>query len=352
MNTYKKNLENLVKVADKIKATDYEFNGNNILAIGENAIAVLKTDDVGLDTLGVGASEFKTLVKCLSKDQWVEIKQEDKELQFIQGKDIARLPVREEENEYKLPTVDGVKLGFETKKLAEDYRVIKAGLSKDENRLPLTGINLKIKDGELKFATLDGYRCMIKKHKLSKETEDLDVILNSELLESINAIRTTSETVVLQVGEKYTVAQLGDITIYSSNMDGVFFRYEEVFRDAEDYIDLDSTTVKEIREKLKKYSGAGKFNNNPCKISIKENTMYIEGILDGVTVKDEIKINNENKVDTDNLMKGGAIAFNGKYLLDQFKTIDSGRLWLVDEVNPIRLENETTDGILLPVRLV
>ena len=347
MNTYKKNLENLVKIADKIKATDYEFNGNNITVLGENTVAVLKTEDTGLNTLGVGASEFKTLVKCLSKDQFVEIKQEDKEICFIQGKDIARLQVREEEIEYKLPTVDGVKLGFETKRLAEDYRTIKAGMSKDSSRLPLTGVNLKIKDGELKLATLDGYRLMLKKYKLSKETEDLDIILHSELLESINAIRTISETVVLQVGKEYTVAQLGDIEIYSKNINGFFFRYEEILKEPEYYIDLDYDTTKEIREKLKNYTG----KDNLCKISIKENTMYIESNLNEVVVKDEIKIDNENKVDTDKLMKGGAIAFNGKYLLDQFKTIDSGRLGLIDEVNPIRLENETTDGILLPVRL-
>lgn len=351
MNTYKKNLENLVKVADKIKAVDYEFNENTITALGENTVAVLKTEDAGLDTLGVGASEFKTLVKCLSKDKYVEITQEDKELCFIQGEDVARLPIRVKERQYKLPTVDGVKLGFETKRLAEDYRTIKPALSKDENRLPLTGINLKIKDGELKLATLDGYRLMLKKYKISKETEDLDLILHSELLESINAIRTASDTVVLQVGKEYTVATLGDITIYSLNIDGVYFRFEEIFRDAEHYIDLDYGTVKEIQEKLKKYNSKKAFDE-PCKISIKENTMYIEGDIDGVIVKDEIKIDNTNNIDTDKIMKQGAIAFNGKYLLDQFKTINSGKLWLIDDVNPLRLENETTDGILLPVRLV
>ncbi|SHH36371.1 DNA polymerase-3 subunit beta [Anaerosphaera aminiphila DSM 21120] len=245
-----------------------------------------------------------------------------------------------------LPKIDeivNVKLkGFEFK---EAIRKTSFAVSYDETRVAFTGVLMDIKENEINFVALDGFRMALKKIIINS-TESVSSIVPARSLNELIKIIEDDSQLNISIGKNSMKFDFQDTTFYTTLLSGEFFKYDGLIRE-------NHSTVVEIaknifQDALERASLLAKEDKaNLVKLNVKENEIEITSNSEIGNVEEIVS----SKVDGEPLK----IAFNSKYLLEGIKIIDSEKISLnfTDSINPciIKEDDENYIYLVLPVRL-
>lgn len=219
--------------------------------------------------------------------------------------------------------------------------------SQDENRPSLTGVLVEIKDNNISFVALDGYRLASRKLPLNSDLETKVIILGRSLNELNRILEDSEEDLKIILAPGHVIFNLGDTIVYSRLLEGQFFNYKDIIRNEH------KTSVivnnKNLQASLERASLLAKEEKaNLVKLNIDDNKVIIRSNSEIGNVYEEI----ESVQNGDNLN----IAFNSRYLLEGIKVIETENIELnfMGSLNPCIINGVGDDDyiyLVLPVRL-
>ncbi|UOQ44738.1 DNA polymerase III subunit beta [Halobacillus salinarum] len=223
-------------------------------------------------------------------------------------------------------------------------------VSTSETRPILTGVNVRIEDGELHFIATDSHRLASRKIPMDTSSELPSVVIPGKSLTELNKILTDSEdTIEISVTENQVLFRTKHLYFLSRLLDG---NYPETSR----LIPEQSKTVvkidtKELLQSVDRASLLAKENrNNVVRLITKEdNHIEINGNSPEVgNVTEEVVA---NAVDGEDLK----ISFSAKYMMDALKAVDYDQV-KVEFTGAMRpflirpVDDEQILQLILPVR--
>lgn len=219
--------------------------------------------------------------------------------------------------------------------------------SQDETRPSLTGVLMEIKDEQISFVALDGYRLALKKIKTDKDL-DIKMIIPGRALSEINKIiDDNDEDLDITSAPGNIIFEIGDTKMYSRLLEGQFFNYRDIIR--KDHKTEVIVNKREFQNSLERASLLAKEQKaNLIKLSVLEDKLLIQSNSEIGDVHEEISVSPEGEEVN--------IAFNSRYLLEGIRNIESEeiKLNLMGSLNPCiitPLEEENYIYLVLPVRL-
>lgn len=228
--------------------------------------------------------------------------------------------------------------------------------SQEELRPSLTGVLLEIKEGELSFVALDGFRLALKNLKVASDINRKMIVPARTLNEvtkiaedsnaSINISFESQESASLSNKSNNICFNLIDTVIYSKLLEGQFFNYQDIIR-----TEHETTLIvnkKAFQNSLERASLLAKEEKaNLILLDINDNKLSIQS-------KSEIG-NVHEDVDIEKKGEDVRIAFNARYLLEGIRTLDAEEieLNLMGSLNPCIISPIGDYGhiyLVLPVR--
>lgn len=202
---------------------------------------------------------------------------------------------------------------------------VKFAISKDLNRLILTGALFEFKEKILKLVAIDGYRMASKEIEIFSEINRNVVITEKALLEVQRLISSEGvEKIDMTVGAKKVRFDIGGTKLISSLISGEFISYENI---------VPRETKSEIVINKKEFENAvdrttviiSNNQNKVIKLSITDDEMSITTDSDGGNAEEHIEI----KLEGDDLL----IGFNPRFILDALRVVEGEEL-IIKFTNP------------------
>lgn len=235
------------------------------------------------------------------------------------------------------------------KDLKQAIKQTSFAVSLDYNRRSLTGVNFEVKDGEIKFAALDGYRLSVLKRDATSK-EECSVIVPGRSLGILNSIlNDDDEEVLIEFSRNNIRFKIGKTYFYSQLVDGQFFNYRDILRDDSEHATIVKVNRSEFQRSLERAELLAKEEKaNLVKLEFEEDTLTIQSNSEFGKVQELVQIETEGP--------NQKIAFNSRYLLDGIKNMDDEeiKIELLDDVNPmiiVGIDNPYYLYLVLPVRL-
>ena len=237
---------------------------------------------------------------------------------------------------------------FNKNLLKEMIRKTSFAASIDESKGVITGILIELKDNQVNFVAIDGYRMAITREAMTIE-ENNNVIISAKIMNEINKIlsEVEEEDVNIILNEKRAVFIIGSVKIVLRLLEGEFIHYKDVIpKESKIRVKVNRNSLMESIERASLLSKEGK--NNLIKLSIEDYEVTITSKSEEGNVKETVQIEKEG----DNL----DIGFNAKYVLDVLKSIDDEEVYMLFNtgitpclVRPV--EGNSYDYLILPVRI-
>ena len=112
------------------------------------------------------------------------------------------------------------------------YELVKGtifAVSQIEGTRPiLTGINISVKDGVLKFVAIDGYRLAIRSKKLNIDNDIEFIVSGKALNEVVKIIDENTETIEIKVGKRLILFKISGYVFIARLLEGEFVNYEKI----------------------------------------------------------------------------------------------------------------------------
>lgn len=250
-------------------------------------------------------------INCTLEHQTFNLKCLDSEVDFLalNPKDFPEVPSLEQFDALKINTT-----------LFKDMiRQTSFAISQDDSRPILTGVLMDIKDQQISFVAIDGFRVAIRQAKLSEHFEK-EIVVPGKTLNDINKIidhYQDEKNIVLSFNDKHIVFSLGDTRIVSRLLEGDYLKYQQMLPSHfSTSIEVNTEALLQAIERTSLFAKVG--NSNAIKLSIKDNKMHINAVADIGSSNEKVSI-----------LKDGLelnIGFNPKYLTDVLKVIDSEKV--------------------------
>ena len=233
--------------------------------------------------------------------------------------------------------------------LREMIRKTSFAASVDESKGVLTGILTEIDEESIKMVSLDGFRLALVKEYM-KSLASYKFIIAAKVMNEISKIISEEDDesdIVIYLGEKREVINIGKNEIIIRRMEGDFIKYNDILpADNTTHITVSREMLLESIERASLLSREGK--NNLIKIIIKNDLMTITSRSEEGNVKEEIIVEK-----TGNDLE---IGFNSKFVIDVLKVIDDEQVSLNFKtgvspcvVKPV--EGDNYEYLILPVRI-
>ncbi len=325
----------------KITATDLELSVETFVDcnIEKEGSVVINSKIFGDIIRKLPNSVIEIEVTEKDGNKYMNIQCENSEFNIIgnSADDYPQLPIIVEKESFKLPK--------DIFKNAIRQTVFAA--SQEETRLSLTGVLMEVKEGNISFVALDGFRLALRKIKVDSDL-NIKMIVPARVLSEVNKIIEDNEDYVeISYETGHILFNLGETTIYSKLLEGQFFNYEDIIR--KDHETALTVNKRDLQNSLERASLLAKEE--------KANLIILEINQSGISIKSKSEIGNvhediEAKVEGDNV----DIAFNANYLLEGIRTIDSEDISLnfMGNLNPCIMnpaDDENHIYLVLPVRL-
>lgn len=219
----------------------------------------------------------------------------------------------------------------------------------DATKNIIKGCLLKVQDGILKTAALDGYRLAVNQIEVESNVERKSVIVSGRILgEIIKILEDTDNEVEVSLHERNIVFNLGHTIINSVLMEGEYIRYEDLIQ--KEFETVVTVKISEILDSMDRVTliSRGR-SNNQTKLKFGENQINIK-------VESDIGVIDENvvaKIEGKDI----EIAFNSKYFCEALSKIkkDYCLINLKTPNSPAVIKEVDSDNTLfmiLPVRIV
>ncbi|WP_226038301.1 DNA polymerase III subunit beta [Aquibacillus saliphilus] len=222
-----------------------------------------------------------------------------------------------------------------------------------ETRPILTGVNMKLEEGQLNFIATDSHRLASRKIPLEKETQDLKftsvVIPGKSLIELNKILEDKQDSIEISVTENQILFRTKHLHFLSRLLDG---NYPETSRlIPEQSKTIVHGTTKELLQSIDRASLLAKESrNNVVRLQTKQNEQ-IEISSNSPEVGQVVEEITAKSIDGEDLK----ISFSAKYMMDALKAIDNDqvRIEFTGAMRPfiIRpIDNDQVLQLILPVR--
>ena len=334
-----------------IKATD---EGKLILTASDLEISIKKEIEANVEEAGafvVMAKLFSDIVRKLPNEE-ILISDDASGTVVIKTSfsefNVVSFPTDE------FPEIGNREEGSET--ISIDRNIFKEMIRKtsfaasiDESKGVLTGILTEIEEDNIKMVSLDGFRLALVKESMKSEVPN-KFIIAAKVMNEISKIISEDEEegdIIISLGEKREVINIGSNEIIIRRMEGEFIRYNDILpADNTTNLIVSREMLLESIERASLLSREGK--NNLIKMIIKNDLMTITSRSEEGNVKEEIIVE-KNGSDLE-------IGFNSKFVLDVLKVIDDEQITLnfKSGVSPCvvkPVDGDQYEYLILPVRI-
>ncbi|QNU66983.1 DNA polymerase III subunit beta [Ruminiclostridium herbifermentans] len=300
----------LLNVDDKFKLT------GNDLEIGIECFVEADIRNTG--SIVINSKMFGDIVRRLpdsevlievNEDNLVIVECENShfEIKGINPSGYPSLPVVEKENILSLTQSD----------LKDMIRQTVFAVGSDENRPVLTGTLIEVKNNELVFVSIDGYRLALRKKLIDTDLSDFSVIVPGKILNEISKIlQSTDEEVLVYNSNNQIVFDAKSWRIVSRLIEGKFLNYNSLLnKEFETKVIINNKEFQSSLERASLISMNDK--NSPVKLFINNDKIVITSNAELGNVREEINCE----------MVGNSleIGYNPTYLIDALKAIDDER---------------------------
>lgn len=242
---------------------------------------------------------------------------------------------------------EGKSFSIESNSLKNLIKYTIFATSQDNMKPVLTGCLMEIKNKEITFVALDGFRLAVRKESLDIEDEFKVIIPSKTLTEIYRIIEEDMNTIDVIVSSSHISFKFENTIIISSLLEGEFLNYKDILRN--DFVTETVVDTKSIRNSIERASLLAREDKN--------NLIIFE------VNNNQIKINSTSEYgdaeETIDIEKNGEdlrIGFNSKYVLDVLKVIESEKIRMnfVGKINPCIINKYHEDDytyLVLPVRI-
>ena len=295
----------------------------------------------------INSSLFGDIVKKLPRDT-VNINTKGTDVEIICGKSQFYLNGQLSDNFPLSPKLSDEDLSFNIKgeDLINSVRRTGFATSTDLTRPHLNGIFLEMKENNLRFVAIDGYRLAISDIETDGKG-NMEAIVQKKALEEFTKIINEDSDVQVKKSESHILLESGDTKMFSRLIDKKYLDYEIILKmDVTSEIVVNKIKFQNAIERASLLLRDGKVNL--VKLAIKDDNINISS-------NSEIGTSNE---DIACKIKGPGlnIAFNARYLTEGLRAIDSEEIVIKanGSLDPIKIypkDDESYVYLVLPVRV-
>lgn len=219
----------------------------------------------------------------------------------------------------------------------------------DSTKQVIKGCLLRVQDGILKTAALDGYRLAVNQIDVETNIKKKDTIVAGKILSEIGKILEDNDNEIqVYINDRNVVFNLGHTIICCVPMEGTFIKYEDLIQ--KEFETVVTVKISEILESLDRVTilSRGK-TNNQIKLRFGENQINVKVESDLGVIDENIVAKIEGK-DIE-------IAFNSRYFFEALSKIrkDYCIINLKTPNSPAvikEIDSDNTLFMVLPVRLI
>lgn len=195
---------------------------------------------------------------------------------------------------------------------------VKFAVSKDENRLILTGVLFEFNHGSLKFVAIDGYRMTSKEIVISSDIIHKMVITEKALSEVQRLISSENpETISMSFNEKMAKFTIGNTVFITGLLNGEFIHYENIIpKEFKSEMILSKTEFEQAVDRSMIIISANQ--NKVIKLKINDDVLQITTDSESGNAEEEVQIKLEGE--------DQFIGFNPRFILDTLKVIEGEEL--------------------------
>lgn len=298
---------------------------NTILLEAEDKITIKGTNleksiiskvDAEIEDKGaicINAKKFYEIIKSL-KEEKINIELENNNLKIKAGRSSFRLFTQPPEDFPKIKTLElPKKTSVDKEDMLNSIEKVEYAVYEDESRLSLYGIYIHTNNGKLRFVASDGYRLAF--NEVSYDGENVDFLIPKKAINDIKRLCRDSNSEKISISTEGSMAsfETDDTNIIIRLNDSKFPDYKNVLPNNNMRAFVDK---KEIITTLERLLTVADENTKSIIVNIENDLMKFNTINDDVgEAEDEITI----KYEGDKL----TIGFNGEYLLDAIKKVES-----------------------------
>jgi DNA polymerase-3 subunit beta len=220
-------------------------------------------------------------------------------------------------------------------------------VSQDQSKRVLTGVYLKVSDGEIETVALDGYRVALFKTAVEGCEAQYDFIIPGKTMNELAKIMNDPQGVVeVSTCDNEIIFEIEDTKVASRLISGDYVNFNN-FIPTEFKLEIEVEKAV-FQDALERAFLMAKEGNNLIKINVADK-IIITSNSDSGNVYEEVEVATKNGTDME-------IAFNCNYLMDAVKSIDEKILTVkfVDPVGPCLVlpKGDLSQlNLVLPVRL-
>lgn len=249
----------------------------------------------------------------------------------------------------ELPSVTGgYNMNIKPSVLKNMIRQTIFAVSTTDNKLVHKGVKFEVEKGNLRLIAVDGFRLAIRNECIDYNGEEINFVVPSKALNEIMRLASDDgENIVLNIGKRIIVFEIGNYSLVSRLLEGDFLKYRSTIPNTCSTSAL--VDLKLITESIERASLiiTNKLKS-PVRCIFDENTIKISSNTALGTVNDKIPAKLEGK--------RLEIGFNNTYLLDALRVCDTDeiKIELNSQISPIIIKPTQGDSFLfliLPVRL-
>lgn len=210
------------------------------------------------------------------------------------------------------------KIVLNSSELVQSVDQVKFAVSRDENRLILTGVLFEMKDKTLKLVAIDGYRMTSKEMKIDSDYENKVVITEKALSEVQRLISSEdAETIEMSVNNKMVKFRIGKTVLITSLLNGEFINYENIIpKEFKSEMTVQKAEFENAVDRSMVIISSNQ--NKVIRLNIKDDMLTITTDSESGDAEEEIAIKLEGE---DQL-----IGFNPRFILDTLKVLEGEEL--------------------------
>ena len=229
---------------------------------------------------------------------------------------------------------DGTKVLLKEMLLLEMIKKTSFSVSTDETRYVLNGALFSVEGKEAIMVTTDGHRLSMAKREMETPVENIRAVLPTKALTELTRVLENSENLVsVQFSNNHLFLEKGTDILVTRLIDGQFPNYEQVVpKGAENIM---KAQVAEFAKVVRRVSLMASDKSRSVKFSLSENKLTVSAQTPDVGEAEE-------SMDVEYTGEAMTIAFNGHYVSDVLKAIETSEVAL-------KLKSALSPGLLLPV---
>ncbi|WP_026389441.1 DNA polymerase III subunit beta [[Acholeplasma] multilocale] len=312
-------------------------NANSDLDINQPGKILIKGRYI-LEMLRKLDEEFVTFTAVETSELRITTQKSEFNINILDAEDYPMLGFREK----------GITLELDPKEFKKNLSQVAVSINEYNKKLSLTGMNLKVKEGQIIFSGTDLHRISRKIILLEGEFEqEVNITIPFKTINELPKLLDGAKNFKIVITEGYVTFIIDEVLFQSNLIDGQFPNIDVAFPQ-----EFDTTITVESRKILKALNRADLPNDDglPPTINLKFED-------DKVTIKSTIsEVGNYEEVFGDFESMGNldlSISFNAKFLTDALRTFEGEvvEMKFTNALKPVvinKLEDDSLKQVVMP----